>query len=148
MNQLVGLHWCKDAIKIESFVRIKSTVMRKVSKEFNTVFRFCSKINTTYQGLLRATSILTLWQQLSPQAPCVVVGLKSVIWSLWTLCASTPKVWCAEICSIFLNLIYFTLTMWMPYLLFQCLFAFPICRAKYRFYFRFGSKAKVTMYLC
>ena len=73
--------------------------MRKVSKEFNTVFRFCSKINTTYQGLLRATSILTLWQKLSPQAPCVVLGLKSVIWSLWTLCASTPKVWCAEICS-------------------------------------------------
>ena len=73
--------------------------MRKVSKESNTGFRFCSKINTTYQGLLRARSILTLWQKLSPQAPCVVLGLKSVIWSLWTLCASTPKVWCEEICS-------------------------------------------------
>ena len=69
----------------------------KISKTY--VFRFFNKINTTYQGLLRTTSILTLWQKLSPQAPCVVVGLKSVIRSLWTLCASTPKVWCAEICS-------------------------------------------------
>ena len=77
----------------------KSTVMRKVSKQSITVFRFCSKINTTYQGLLWATSILTLCQKLSPQAPCVVLGLKSVIWSLWTLCPSTAKVWCAEICS-------------------------------------------------
>ena len=39
---------------------LKSTVIRKVSKESNTGFRFCSKINTTYQGLLRVTSILTL----------------------------------------------------------------------------------------
>jgi type III secretory pathway component EscU len=77
----------------------KSTVMRKVSKQSNTVFRFCSKINTTYQGLLWATSILTLQQKLCPQAPCVVLGLKSVIWSLWTLCPITAEVWCAEICS-------------------------------------------------
>jgi hypothetical protein len=34
------------------FWQLKSTVMRKVSKQSNTVFRFCSKINTTYQGLL------------------------------------------------------------------------------------------------
>ena len=34
-----------------------------------TVFRFCSKINTTYQGPLWARSILTLWQKLSPQSP-------------------------------------------------------------------------------
>ena len=79
--------------------QVKSTVIRKVSKEFITVFRFCSKINTTYQGLLWATSILTLWQKLSPQAPCVVLGLKLEIWNLWKLCASTPKVWCAEIYS-------------------------------------------------
>jgi hypothetical protein len=51
---------------------------------------------------LRATSILTLQQKLSPQAPCVVLGLKSVIWSLLTLCPSTAKVSCAEICcSVF-----------------------------------------------
>ena len=85
--------------KEETVFCLKSTVMGKVSKEFNTVFRFCSKINATYQGLLQATSILTLWQKLSPHAPCVVLGLKSVIWSLWILCASTPKVWWAEICS-------------------------------------------------
>jgi hypothetical protein len=53
----------------------------------------------TYQGLLQATSILTLWQNQSPQAPCVVLGLKPVIWSLWVLCSSTAKVWCAERCS-------------------------------------------------
>ena len=29
----------------------------------------------------------------------MVLGLKSVIWSLWTLCAGTPKVRCAEIWS-------------------------------------------------
>ena len=46
--------------KEETVFCLKSTVMGKVSKEFNTVFRFCSKINATYQGLLRATSILTL----------------------------------------------------------------------------------------
>ena len=50
-----------------------------------TVFRFCSKINTTYQGLLRTTWILTVWQKLSPQVPCVVLGL------LWTLCPSTAR---------------------------------------------------------
>ena len=49
--------------------------------------------------LLRATSILTLQQKLSPKTPCVVLGLKSVISSLWTLCPSTANVRCAEICS-------------------------------------------------
>ena len=29
----------------------------------------------------------------------MVLGLKSVIWNLWTLCPSTANVRCAEICS-------------------------------------------------
>ena len=49
--------------------------------------------------LLRATSILTLQQKLSPKTPCVVLGLKSVISSLWTLCPSTAKVRPSETCS-------------------------------------------------
>ena len=76
-----------NCLALQFFLQLlcfKSTVMRKVSKESNTGFRFCCKINTTYQGLLRATSILTLWQKLSPPAPCVVLGLKSVIWRLGT----------------------------------------------------------------
>jgi hypothetical protein len=54
-------------LKEINIIEIKSTVMRIVSKESNTGFRFCSKVNTTYQGLLRATSILTLRHKLSPQ---------------------------------------------------------------------------------
>ena len=34
--------------------------MRKVAKKSIIVFSFCSKINTTYQGLLRATSIFVI----------------------------------------------------------------------------------------
>ena len=56
-----------------------------------TVFRFYSKINDTYQGLLRATSFWALSQKLSSHAHFVVLGLKSVIWSAWTFCTSAES---------------------------------------------------------
>ena len=46
---------------------LKSTVMIKESKRSITVFEFCSKINSTFTGLLQATSILTLQQKLRSQ---------------------------------------------------------------------------------
>ena len=80
--------------------------MRNVSKQSITFFRFCSKINTTYQGLLQATTILILWKKQSPQAPCVVLDLKSVIWSLLTLCSKIEFTVCytRQITALFLFL--------------------------------------------
>ena len=87
---------CSLPVGIE--LRVQS--WEKFQKSSSLFLGFVVKsIPPTYQGLLQATSILTLWQNFRPQSPCVVLALKSVIWSLWTLCANTPKVWCAEICS-------------------------------------------------
>ena len=85
-------YWIKKPSKKQVCITFKSTVIRKVSRYFITVFRYIAKsICTTYQGLLQATSILTLWQKLSPRAHFVVLGLKSVIWSLWTCLFMTEK---------------------------------------------------------
>ena len=74
-------YWIKKPSKKQVCITFKSTVIRKVSRYFITVFRYIAKsICTTYQGLLQATSILTLWQKLSPHALCMVLDLESVIW--------------------------------------------------------------------
>jgi hypothetical protein len=77
----------------ESVLRVQS--WEKFQNSSSLFLGFVAKSILPYQGLLQATSVLTLQHKLSIQEPCVVLGLKSMIWSLWTLCSSTVKVWCS-----------------------------------------------------